>query len=129
MNKIVMFFLKKYISSPKREWLRFDSVFMVLGIIISVATLTVALSIFEGYETVLKKTILGSVLTLEVMPVMTFKGLYDKKGDTVIWYTADECRVPVLINSKIVIGSLTAKLAAYENSACTRYETVQRKKK
>ncbi|MCK5050980.1 MAG: ABC transporter permease [Candidatus Cloacimonetes bacterium] len=32
---------------------------MVIGIIISVATLTVALSIFEGYETVLKKTILG----------------------------------------------------------------------
>ncbi|MDA3813119.1 MAG: ABC transporter permease [Candidatus Cloacimonetes bacterium] len=59
MNKIVLFFLKKYISSPKREWLRFDSVFMVIGIIISVATLTVALSIFEGYETVLKNTILG----------------------------------------------------------------------
>lgn len=59
MNKIVLFFLKKYISSPKREWLRFDSVFMVLGIIISVITLTVALSIFEGYETVLKETILG----------------------------------------------------------------------
>ncbi|RLC58322.1 MAG: hypothetical protein DRH89_01410 [Candidatus Cloacimonadota bacterium] len=59
MNKIVLFFLKKYILSPKREWLRFDSVFMVTGIIISVATLTVALSIFEGYETVLKKTILG----------------------------------------------------------------------
>ena len=32
---------------------------MVIGIIISVATLTVALSIFEGYEKVLKKTILG----------------------------------------------------------------------
>ncbi len=80
-------------------------------------------------EKILKKTILGSVSTLEVMPVMTFKGLYDKKGDTVIWYTADECRVPVLINSKIVIGSLTAELAAYENSACTRYETVRRKKK
>ncbi|MDP8203132.1 MAG: ABC transporter permease [Candidatus Tenebribacter mawsonii] len=59
MNKIVLFFLKKYIYSPKREWLRFDSVFMVIGILISVATLTVALSIFEGYETVLKDTILG----------------------------------------------------------------------
>ena len=59
MNKIVLFFLKKYISSPKREWLRFDSIFMVIGIIISVATLTIALSIFEGYETVLKNTILG----------------------------------------------------------------------
>ncbi|RQV99553.1 MAG: ABC transporter permease, partial [Calditrichaeota bacterium] len=38
---------------------RFDSLFMVIGIIISVATLTVAHSIFEGYETVLKRTILG----------------------------------------------------------------------
>jgi lipoprotein-releasing system permease protein len=59
MNKIILYFLKKYISSPKKEWLRFDSIFMVVGIIVSVATLTVALSIFEGYETVLKKTILG----------------------------------------------------------------------
>ncbi len=59
MNKLVLYFLKKYIFSPKKEWLRFDSIFMVMGIIISVATLTVALSIFEGYETVLKKTILG----------------------------------------------------------------------
>jgi len=59
---------------------------------------------------------------------MTFKGLYDKKGDTVIWYTDDECRVPVLINSKIVIGSLTATLAVYQNSACTLYDQVFRKK-
>ncbi|MCF7858649.1 MAG: ABC transporter permease [Candidatus Cloacimonetes bacterium] len=51
--------MKKYINSPKKEWLRFDSVFMILGIIISVATLTIALSIFEGYETVLKDTILS----------------------------------------------------------------------
>ncbi|MCK5515621.1 MAG: DUF3108 domain-containing protein [Desulfobulbaceae bacterium] len=74
----------------------------------------------------LKKTVLGSVSAVEVMPVMTFKGLYDKKGDTVIWYTDDACRVPVLINSKIVIGSLTAKLAAYKNSACTLYRQVVR---
>lgn len=59
MIKIILFFLKKYINSPKKEWLRFDSVFMILGIIISVATLTIALSIFEGYETVLKDTILS----------------------------------------------------------------------
>lgn len=51
--------MKKYFFSTKKEWLRFDSIFMVVGIIISVATLTVSLSIFEGYEKVLKKTILG----------------------------------------------------------------------
>ena len=72
------------------------------------------------------KTILGSVKTVEIMPVMTFKGLYDKKGDTVIWYTDDECRVPVRINSKIMIGSLTAELTSYENRACSRYHAVSK---
>jgi len=74
------------------------------------------------------KTLIGPVTTVEIMPVMTFKGLYDKKGDTVIWYTNDECRVPVMINSKILIGSLTAELTAYENPACSRYPAVALKK-
>ena len=77
----------------------------------------------------LEKTSLGSVSAVEVMPIMNFKGLYDKKGDTVIWYTDDKCRIPVLIKSKIVIGSLTAKLAAYENSACSIYGPVRRDEK
>lgn len=68
-----------------------------------------------------KNTILGPVATVEIMPVITFEGLYDKKGDTVIWYTDDECRVPVRITSKIRIGSLTAELIAYENPASVRY--------
>lgn len=75
-----------------------------------------------------EETLIGPVDTVEIMPVMTFKGLYDKKGDTVIWYTNDECRVPVLINSKIVIGSLTAELTAYDNPACQRYPAAVKKK-
>ena len=75
------------------------------------------------------ETLIGPVTTVEIMPVMTFKGLYDKKGDTVIWYTDDECRVPVMINSKILIGSLTAELTAYENPACSRYPAAAVKKK
>ncbi len=66
-------------------------------------------------------TVLGSVQTLKVTPILTFSGLYDKKGDTVIWYTDDECRVPVHIQSKIVIGSLTASLVKYTNPRCIRY--------
>lgn len=75
----------------------------------------------------LERTLLGPVTAVEIMPIMNFKGLYDKKGDTVIWYTDDECRVPVLINSKIVIGSLTAELVAYDNPACSRYAASKRK--
>ncbi len=78
------------------------------------------------------ETLLGPVTAVEIMPIMKFKGLYDKKGDTVIWYTDDECRVPVLINSKIIIGSLTAELVSYDNPACLRYaairEEVEKKK-
>ncbi len=70
----------------------------------------------------LEKTILGSVETMKVMPVLEFKGLYDKNGDTLIWYTNDECRVPVLIKSKLMIGSLSCELVAYENPACRRYD-------
>lgn len=69
---------------------------------------------------------LGLVDTYEVSPILKFKGLYDKRGDTVIWYTDDECRIPVQITSKIAIGSLTGKLQSYENSACKVYETARR---
>lgn len=75
----------------------------------------------------MSNTIIGDVSTVEIMPVMKFKGLYDKKGDTVIWYTNDKCRVPVKINSKLTIGSLTAKLIEYENSSCDIYSAVRKK--
>jgi len=71
---------------------------------------------------IIEKTVLGTVETIVVEPIMTFSGLYDKRGDTVIWYTADQCRVPVQINSKILIGSLTAKLVSYHNPACPDYD-------
>jgi len=70
----------------------------------------------------LNKTLFGKVETIVIEPIMTFSGLYDKRGDTVIWYTDNECRVPVLINSKILLGSLTAKLVAYDNPACDKYD-------
>lgn len=66
-------------------------------------------------------TVFGRVRTVMVLPQMKFKGLYEKTGDTVIWLTDDECRVPVRINSKILIGSLTADLTDYANPACERY--------
>lgn len=72
-------------------------------------------------------SILGTVQAVEIMPILTFEGLYEKKGDTVILYTDDECRVPVKITSKIAIGSLTARLVAYENPACGRYPAIKKK--
>lgn len=76
----------------------------------------------------LKNTVLGDVDTMIVEPIMEFSGLYDKRGDTVIWYTNDECRVPVQVNSKLVLGSLTAKLVSYKNSACPQFDGAMLKK-
>ncbi len=71
-----------------------------------------------GTRTRIKKTIKGDVNVLPVAPIMKFKGLYDKDGDTVIWFTDDMCRIPVRVNSKILIGSLTAELVSYSNPLC-----------
>jgi len=60
----------------------------------------------------------GRVRVWRVLPRMPFKGLYDKTGDTVLYLSADDCRVPVRIESKIAVGSLRADLVAYENSRC-----------
>lgn len=67
------------------------------------------------------ESVLGPVDTFQVSPILKFKGLYDKRGDTVIWYTDDECRVPVKITSKLAIGSITATLLSYENPLCGTY--------
>ncbi len=63
-------------------------------------------------------TLFGPVQTYMVKPIMEFRGLYDKDGDTTIWFTDDTCRVPVQINSKILIGSLTARLVRFSNPSC-----------
>lgn len=71
-----------------------------------------------------KATRLGEHNTIKVQPKMNFKGLYNKDGETVFWLTDDTCRVPVEINSKILIGSLTAELVGYSNPACPQYTLI-----
>lgn len=71
-----------------------------------------------GVETRIRDTVRGDVNVIPVTPVMKFKGLYDKDGATVIWLTNDECRIPVRISSKVLIGSLTAELVSYSNPYC-----------
>ena len=81
----------------------------------------------------MKETIFGEVDVLGVQPKMHFKGLYDKDGATTFWLTDDDCRVPMRISSKILIGSLVADLTDYANPACTRWhnwrEQRQKRKK
>jgi len=57
--QILYIYIKKFFLSKRLEWLQFDAIFMYLGIIISVAALVTTFIIFEGYETTIRKTILG----------------------------------------------------------------------
>jgi len=60
VNKLEQFFLQNYIKHPKRTLMRFSFVFMVLGIVLSVAILSAGLNLFEGYERTLKTVLLDS---------------------------------------------------------------------
>lgn len=66
MNKLESFFIKTYITHPKRTLLRFSFVFMVLGIVLSVAILSAGLNLFEGYERSLKSVLLDSFAHINV---------------------------------------------------------------
>jgi len=84
-----------------------------------------AVVVQTGDATTINNTLLGSVTVLPVSPLMDFKGLYDKAGDTVIYFSDDICRIPVRIVSKILIGSITAELVSYSSSTCKQYSSHQ----
>jgi lipoprotein-releasing system permease protein len=60
MDKLELFFIKRYLKTPKRNLFRFTFVFMVLGIILSVGILSAGLNLFQGYESNLKSLLLDS---------------------------------------------------------------------
>ncbi len=59
MDKRVWLFIKKYVYSKKNGRLKTETFISMIGLIISVTILTTVLSIFSGYQKLLRKTILG----------------------------------------------------------------------
>lgn len=60
MDRLELFFIKRYLKTPKRNLFRFTFVFMVLGIVLSVGILSAGLNLFQGYESNLKSLLLDS---------------------------------------------------------------------
>lgn len=52
----------------------------------------------------------GEFDTIVVKPLMQSEGIFYRKGEIYIWLTDDKKRVPVLLKSKVKIGSITASL-------------------
>ncbi len=52
----------------------------------------------------------GEFDTIVIKPLLQSEGIFMKKGEIHIWFTDDEKRIPVMIKSKVKIGSFKAKL-------------------
>ncbi|HDQ46169.1 MAG TPA: DUF3108 domain-containing protein [bacterium] len=55
----------------------------------------------------------GKFKCLVVEPVLREEGLFKQKGKLTIWLTDDTRRMPVLMKSKILVGSIDARLTSY----------------
>jgi Protein of unknown function (DUF3108) len=56
------------------------------------------------------ETPLGRFRTVVIKPLLKSEGIFARTGDMYIWLTDDERRIPVLMKSKVKIGSITATL-------------------
>lgn len=52
----------------------------------------------------------GEIDTILVKPGLESEGLFQRKGDILIWLTDDEKRIPVKVATKVTIGSVVAEL-------------------
>jgi hypothetical protein len=59
-------------------------------------------------------TKLGSFDTIVIKPLMKSEGIFNRKGDMLIWLTDDGRRLPVKMQTKVAVGSITATLVGGE---------------
>jgi len=52
----------------------------------------------------------GTFDTLKVKTLIKFEGLFVNKGEVFIWFTDDEVKMPVKMESKVKVGTITAQL-------------------
>ena len=56
----------------------------------------------------------GSFDCYVVEPITQSVGLFQHEGQLKVWLTADRLRMPVLMKSKILVGSISAELTDYK---------------
>ncbi len=55
----------------------------------------------------------GTFQTIVVAPILKSPGLFEHKRNVYIWLTDDEKKIPVLMKTRIMIGSIDASLTEY----------------
>ena len=56
------------------------------------------------------ETSLGTFKTILIRPILQSEGIFSRKGDILIWLTDDAKRLPVLLKTKVKVGSVKATL-------------------
>lgn len=57
---------------------------------------------------------LGLVSTVVIKPEMKIQGVIQKKGESLLWITDDDRRIPVRLEAKVKVGSISADLRKVE---------------
>lgn len=55
----------------------------------------------------------GAFDTIVVKPHLKFEGVFQQKGDVVVWLTDDDRRMPVRMESRVKIGHVAAELTSF----------------
>jgi hypothetical protein len=56
----------------------------------------------------------GEFDCLVVEPILQTPGIFEQKGSLTVWLTDDAVKMPVLMKSKVVIGSIVTELTSYQ---------------
>jgi hypothetical protein len=67
----------------------------------------------EGLNRERIETGAGKFQTIRTRAKVEFEGVFLERGDVYVWFTDDERRLPVRMDSKIKVGQISAKLAEY----------------
>ncbi len=63
------------------------------------------------------ETAAGEFSTIRTRAKVEFEGVFLERGEVYVWFTDDERRLPVRMDSKIKIGEISAKLIEYRPAA------------
>lgn len=56
-----------------------------------------------------------------VEPLLKTPGIFEQKGSLTVWLTDDEMKMPVLMKSKVIIGSISTELVSYKLGEVGKY--------
>ena len=68
-----------------------------------------------------RKVEAGEFDCVVVEPILKTPGIFEHKGSLTVWLTDDEVKMPILMKSKVIIGSISTELISYKLGEVGKY--------